>query len=132
MTRCLRRGRRIGYLGCRRVDHARREVKVGRVHRGQGNVRRVNRHHNGLIWRGRLWVLPAVIRTIYGGDWTFTLYRGVAHLELCRSLCSNGTCGKDLRIRKPRVEAHWAAMDNSRGGGKAIDIKGPKPLGAHA
>jgi len=29
---------------------------------------------------------------------------------------------EDLRIRKPRVEAHGAAMDDSRGSGKAIDI----------
>eukprot|EP00962_Isochrysis_galbana_P002165 scaffold564_cov101-Isochrysis_galbana.AAC.3 len=92
----------------------------------------MNRHHDGgLIGRGRLWVLPAVIGTINGGDGTFTLYRGVAHLKLCRSLC-NGTGGKDLRIGKLRVEAHGAAMDNGRRGGKTIDIKGPKPLGAHA
>jgi len=82
--------------------------------------------------RGRLW-LPAVEGTIERGDRdrTLTLHRGVAHLELRGRLC-NGTGGKDLRIRKLRVETDWAAMDDSRGSGKAIDIMGPKPIGAHA
>eukprot|EP00962_Isochrysis_galbana_P018884 scaffold5477_cov124-Isochrysis_galbana.AAC.4 len=53
---------------------------------------------------GRLWVLPAVIGTIKRGDRTLTLYRGVAHLELCRGFC-DGTGGEDLRIGKPWVEA---------------------------
>eukprot|EP00962_Isochrysis_galbana_P038555 scaffold13700_cov136-Isochrysis_galbana.AAC.6 len=66
------------------------------------------------------------------GPSTLTLHRGVAHLELCGSLCSNGTGGEDLRIREPRVETHGAAMDNGGGSGKAIDVKGPKPIGAHA
>jgi len=37
-----------------------------------------------------------------------------------------------LRIGELRVEAHGAAMDNSRGSGKAIHIYIPKPLGTHA
>eukprot|EP00962_Isochrysis_galbana_P004624 scaffold1255_cov120-Isochrysis_galbana.AAC.12 len=96
----------------------RRETEIGRIHRGQRNVGRVDRHHYGLIRRGRLWVLPAVISTIKGNDRTLTLHRGVAHLELRRGHC-NGTGGIDLRIGKLRVEANWAAMDYSCGSGKA-------------
>eukprot|EP00962_Isochrysis_galbana_P023418 scaffold7077_cov137-Isochrysis_galbana.AAC.2 len=48
---------------------------------------------------------------------------GVAHLKLRRRLCNgNGTGGEDMRIGKLWVEAHWAAMDDSRGSGKAKDI----------
>eukprot|EP00962_Isochrysis_galbana_P015523 scaffold4455_cov132-Isochrysis_galbana.AAC.1 len=57
--------------------------------------------------------------------------RKVTHLKLRRRL-GDGAGGIDLRIGKLRVEAHWAAMDNSCGSGKAIGINGPKPLGAHA
>jgi len=81
--------------------------------------------------RGRLWVLPAVKGTIEGNDRTLTLHRGVSHLELRRRL-SDGTGGKDLRIRELRVETNRAAMDDSCGSGKAKDIKGPQPIGAHA
>eukprot|EP00962_Isochrysis_galbana_P051488 scaffold22893_cov144-Isochrysis_galbana.AAC.2 len=70
--------------------------------------------------RGRLW-LPAVKGTIERSDRTLTLHRGVSHLELRRRL-RDGTGGKDLRIGKLRVETHGAAMDYSRGSGKAIDI----------
>eukprot|EP00962_Isochrysis_galbana_P017518 scaffold5037_cov114-Isochrysis_galbana.AAC.12 len=75
----------------------------------------------------------AVKGTIKRSDRTFTLYDGVAVLKLCRcrGLC-NGTGGVDIRIEEPGVEAHGATMDNGRGGGKAIDVKGQKPLGAHA
>eukprot|EP00962_Isochrysis_galbana_P020905 scaffold6137_cov147-Isochrysis_galbana.AAC.6 len=108
MTRYLRhrrRGRALKVSACRRVNHACWEIKVRRIHRGHGNVRRMDRHHNGLVERGRLWILPAVIGTIQRGDGTFTLYRGVAHLELRRRHC-NGTGGEDLRIGELRVEAH--------------------------
>eukprot|EP00962_Isochrysis_galbana_P034605 scaffold11734_cov115-Isochrysis_galbana.AAC.2 len=71
--------------------------------------------------RGRLWVLPAVKGTIEGNDRTLTLHRRVSHLELRRRL-RDGTGGEDLRIGELRVEAHGAAMDNSRGSGKAVDI----------
>eukprot|EP00962_Isochrysis_galbana_P005947 scaffold1600_cov120-Isochrysis_galbana.AAC.1 len=81
--------------------------------------------------RGRLWVLPAVEGTIEGDDRTLTLHRWVAHLELRRRL-GDGAGGIDLRIRELRVETDGAAMDNSCGSGKAEDIKGPKPVGAHA
>eukprot|EP00962_Isochrysis_galbana_P048855 scaffold20493_cov125-Isochrysis_galbana.AAC.3 len=95
-------------------------------------VGRMDRHHYGLIRRGRLWVLPAVIGTIERGDGALTLHRGVAHLELRRGHC-DGTGGEDLRIGEClRVEAHGATMDDSRGSGKAIDVKGPKPLGTYA
>eukprot|EP00962_Isochrysis_galbana_P026602 scaffold8263_cov104-Isochrysis_galbana.AAC.11 len=88
MTRYLRLGRR-----------------VGRIHWGQWNVRRVDRHHYGLVRRGRLWVLPAVEGTIKRGDRTLTLHRRVAHLKLRRGHC-NGTGGKDIRIGKLRIETH--------------------------
>eukprot|EP00962_Isochrysis_galbana_P050610 scaffold21984_cov151-Isochrysis_galbana.AAC.3 len=103
-------GEGLGYLRCGRVDHTRWEIKVGRVHRGQRNVGRVDRHHYGLVRRGRLW-LPAVIGTIQRGDWTFTLHRGVTHLKLRRRRC-NGTGREDLRIGKLRIEAYGAAMDD--------------------
>eukprot|EP00962_Isochrysis_galbana_P005939 scaffold1596_cov121-Isochrysis_galbana.AAC.5 len=80
----------------------------------------MDRHHYGLGERGRLW-LPAVEGSIEGNDRTFTLHRRVAHLELRRRL-SDRTGGIDLGIGKLRIEAHWAAMDDSRGSGKAIDI----------
>eukprot|EP00962_Isochrysis_galbana_P024247 scaffold7419_cov137-Isochrysis_galbana.AAC.5 len=67
--------------------------------------------------RGRLWVLPAVKRTIEGDHRTLTLHRRVTHLKLRRRL-GDGAGGKDLRIGKLRVEAHRAAMDNSCGSGK--------------
>eukprot|EP00962_Isochrysis_galbana_P044498 scaffold17291_cov127-Isochrysis_galbana.AAC.2 len=67
----------------------------------------------------------------WGNDRTLTLHRGVSHLELRRRL-SDGTGGEDLRIGKLRIETNWAAMDDSCGSGKAKDIKGPKPVGAHA
>eukprot|EP00962_Isochrysis_galbana_P031028 scaffold10089_cov110-Isochrysis_galbana.AAC.8 len=113
----------LGYLRCGRVDHTRWEIKVGRVHRGQWNVSRMDRHYYGLIGRGRLWVLPAVIGAIQRGDRTLTLHPpwGLALLELRRRL-RDGTGGKDLRIGKLRVEAHGAAMDNSCGSGKAVNI----------
>jgi len=91
----------------------------------------MNRQSYEVSKRGRLWVLPAVIGTIKRSDRTLTLHRRVAHLELRRGRC-NGTGGEDMRIGKLWVEAHGAAMDDSRGSGKAEDIKGPKPLGAHA
>eukprot|EP00962_Isochrysis_galbana_P015247 scaffold4373_cov143-Isochrysis_galbana.AAC.2 len=81
--------------------------------------------------RSRLWVLPAVERAIERDDRTLTLHRRVAHLELRRRF-SNGTGGEDMRIRKLRVETNVAAMDDSCGSGKAKDIKGPQPIGAHA
>jgi len=82
--------------------------------------------------RGRLWVLPAIEGTMNGsGDRTLTLYGGVTVLKLCRSLC-NGTGGEDIRIEEPRVEADRAAMNDGRGGGKAIHVEGQNPLGAHA
>eukprot|EP00962_Isochrysis_galbana_P034703 scaffold11793_cov138-Isochrysis_galbana.AAC.3 len=71
--------------------------------------------------RSSLWVLPAVERAIKGDDRTLTLHRRVTHLKLRRRL-GDGAGGEDLRIGKLRVEAHWAAMDNSRGSGKAIHI----------
>eukprot|EP00962_Isochrysis_galbana_P033393 scaffold11162_cov113-Isochrysis_galbana.AAC.6 len=77
------------------------------------------------------WWLPTVKGTIIGKGGALTLHRGVTHLELRRRL-SNGTGGKDLRIGELRVETNWAAMDNSRGSGKAKDVEGPKPIGAHA
>eukprot|EP00962_Isochrysis_galbana_P034536 scaffold11709_cov145-Isochrysis_galbana.AAC.2 len=91
----------------------------------------MDRHNYGLIERGRLWVLPAVKGAIKGNGRTLTLHHGVTHLKLRGSL-RDGAGGKDLWIGKLRVEAHWAAMDNSRGSGKAKDVEGPKPLGAHA
>eukprot|EP00962_Isochrysis_galbana_P055445 scaffold27229_cov146-Isochrysis_galbana.AAC.3 len=47
----------------------------------------MDRHHNGLVRRGRLWILPAVIGAIQRSDRTLTLHRRVAHahMELCRS-----------------------------------------------
>eukprot|EP00962_Isochrysis_galbana_P059620 scaffold33315_cov112-Isochrysis_galbana.AAC.2 len=42
--------------------------RCGRVHRSQWDVRRVDRHHYGLIGRSSPWVLPAVERTIKGSD----------------------------------------------------------------
>eukprot|EP00962_Isochrysis_galbana_P017061 scaffold4893_cov135-Isochrysis_galbana.AAC.1 len=81
--------------------------------------------------RSSLWVLPAVEGAIKGDDRTLTLHRRVTHLKLRRRL-GDGAGGVDLWIGKLRVEAHWAAMDNSRGSGKAIGINGPQPLGAHA
>eukprot|EP00962_Isochrysis_galbana_P006020 scaffold1628_cov101-Isochrysis_galbana.AAC.1 len=54
----------------------------------------------------------------------------VAHLELRRSLCDR-TGGEDIRIGKPRVETHWATMDDGRGSGKTIHIYGPKPYWGH-
>eukprot|EP00962_Isochrysis_galbana_P041704 scaffold15389_cov131-Isochrysis_galbana.AAC.1 len=80
--------------------------------------------------RSRLW-LPTVKGTIIGKGGALTLHRGVTHLELRRRL-SNGTGGEDLRIGKLRVETDRAAMDDSRGSGKAEDIEGPQPIGAHA
>eukprot|EP00962_Isochrysis_galbana_P041953 scaffold15540_cov134-Isochrysis_galbana.AAC.2 len=74
-----------------------------------------------LIRRGRLWVLPAVEGTIEGNNRTLTLHRWVTHLELRRRL-SDRTGGEDLRIRELRVETHGAAMDDSCGSGKAVDI----------
>jgi len=50
---------------------------------GFGDLGRMDRHLNGLIWRGRLWVRPAVKGTVKGSDRTLTLYGGVAILELC-------------------------------------------------
>eukprot|EP00962_Isochrysis_galbana_P005696 scaffold1533_cov111-Isochrysis_galbana.AAC.1 len=61
---------------------------------GFGDLGRMDRHLNGLIWRGRLWVRPAVKGTVKGSDRTLTLYGGVAILKLCRGLC-NGTGGVD-------------------------------------
>jgi len=81
--------------------------------------------------RSRLWVLPAVEGAIERDDRTFTLHRGVTHSKLRRRL-GDRAGGKDLRVWELRVEANRAAMDNSCGSGKAIDIKGPKPVGAHA
>eukprot|EP00962_Isochrysis_galbana_P018521 scaffold5353_cov134-Isochrysis_galbana.AAC.2 len=71
--------------------------------------------------RSSLRVLPAVEGAIKRDNRTLTLHRGVAHLELRRRL-GNGAGGVDLRIGKLRVEAHWAAMDDSCGSGKAIHI----------
>eukprot|EP00962_Isochrysis_galbana_P007116 scaffold1914_cov155-Isochrysis_galbana.AAC.1 len=71
--------------------------------------------------RSSLWVLPAVERAIEGDHRTLTLHRRVTHLELRRRL-RDGAGGKDLRIGKLRIEAHGAAMDNSRGSGKAIHV----------
>eukprot|EP00962_Isochrysis_galbana_P038051 scaffold13435_cov140-Isochrysis_galbana.AAC.1 len=81
--------------------------------------------------RGSLWVLPAVKGTVKGNDRTLTLHRWVTHSKLRRRL-GDRAGGKDLWIGELRVEAHWAAMDNSRGRGKAIHIYIPKPTGAHA
>eukprot|EP00962_Isochrysis_galbana_P018170 scaffold5231_cov119-Isochrysis_galbana.AAC.13 len=72
-------------------------------------------------WHGRLWVLPAVERAIKGNDRTLTLHRWVTHLKLRRRL-GDRAGGVDLRIWELRVEAHWAAMDDSRGSGKAIHV----------
>eukprot|EP00962_Isochrysis_galbana_P029359 scaffold9370_cov144-Isochrysis_galbana.AAC.1 len=69
--------------------------------------------------------------TIEGNDRTLTLHRRVSHLELRRRL-RDGTGGEDLWIRELRVETDGAAMDDSCGSGKAEDIKGPQPVGAHA
>eukprot|EP00962_Isochrysis_galbana_P024860 scaffold7653_cov120-Isochrysis_galbana.AAC.1 len=71
--------------------------------------------------RGSLWVLPAVEGAIKGDHRTLTLHRGFTHLKPRGSL-RDGAGGKDLWIGKLRVEAHWAAMDDSRGSGKAIHI----------
>jgi len=119
----------LRYSGFRRLG--RRDIEFRRVHRGERDVSRVDRHHYGLIERGRLWVLPTVEGTVKGNDRTLTLHRGVTHLELRRRL-RDGAGGKDLRVWELRVEANRAAMDDSCGSGKAKDIKGPKPLGAHA
>eukprot|EP00962_Isochrysis_galbana_P031793 scaffold10378_cov111-Isochrysis_galbana.AAC.5 len=70
----------LRYLGFRRFR--RRDIELRRIHRGQGNVGRMDRHNYGLIRRGRLWVLPAVEGAIKGDDRTLTLHRWVAHLEL--------------------------------------------------
>eukprot|EP00962_Isochrysis_galbana_P041703 scaffold15388_cov124-Isochrysis_galbana.AAC.2 len=109
----------MGYLGFRRLR--RRNVEFGRIHRGQRNVGRVDRHNYGLIKRGSLWVLPAVEGAIKGNHRTLTLHRRVTHLKLRRRL-GDGAGGKDLRIGELRIEAHRAAMDNSCGSGKAIHI----------
>eukprot|EP00962_Isochrysis_galbana_P031729 scaffold10356_cov118-Isochrysis_galbana.AAC.1 len=93
----------LRYLGFRRLR--RRNIEFGRIHRGQGNVGRVDRQAYELIRRGRLWVLPAVEGTIKGDDRTLTLHRGVTHLEL-RGRLRDGAGGIDLRIGKLRVEAH--------------------------
>eukprot|EP00962_Isochrysis_galbana_P010381 scaffold2866_cov148-Isochrysis_galbana.AAC.21 len=120
----------LGYLWVQRLRSRRRNIKFGRVHRGQRDVSRMDRQPYGVSKRGRLW-LPTVKGTIIGKGRALTLHRGVTHLELRRRLC-NGTGGKDLRIGELRVETDWAAMDDSRGSGKAKDIEGPKPIGAHA
>eukprot|EP00962_Isochrysis_galbana_P039656 scaffold14248_cov143-Isochrysis_galbana.AAC.4 len=88
----------LRYLGFRRLRLRRRDIELRRIHRGQGNVGRMDRHNYGLIRRGRLWVLPAVEETIKGDDRTLTLHRWVAHLELRRRL-GDGAGGIDLRIR---------------------------------
>ena len=75
--------------------------------------------------------MPAVVGTVERNDRTLTLHRGVTHLKLRRRL-GNGAGGKDLRVWELRVETNRAAMDDSRGSGKAVHVKGPKPLGAHA
>eukprot|EP00962_Isochrysis_galbana_P061455 scaffold37592_cov275-Isochrysis_galbana.AAC.1 len=109
----------LRYSGFRRLWLRRRDIEIGRIHRGQRNVGRMDWHHYGLIRRGRLWVLPAVIvGTIKRNDRTLTLHRGVAHLELRRRHC-NRTGRIDLGIGKLRVEANGAAMDYSCGSGKA-------------
>jgi len=89
----------------------------------------VDRQAYEVSQRGSLWVLPAVKGTIEGDHRTLTLHRWVAHLELRRRLC-NGTGREDMRIRKLRVETNVAAMDDSRGSGKAKGIKGPQSVGA--
>eukprot|EP00962_Isochrysis_galbana_P054742 scaffold26350_cov118-Isochrysis_galbana.AAC.1 len=80
--------------------------------------------------RGRLW-LPAVEGAVKGNDRTLTLHRWVTHLKLRRRL-GDRAGGKDLRIGELRIETNWAAMDNSRGSGKAIHVYIPKPFGTHA
>eukprot|EP00962_Isochrysis_galbana_P022863 scaffold6856_cov124-Isochrysis_galbana.AAC.8 len=82
------------YLGFRRLRFRRRDIKFGRIHRGQRNVGRMDRQTYEVGERGRLW-LPTVKRTIIGKGGALTLHRGVTHLELRRSL-SNGTGGKDI------------------------------------
>eukprot|EP00962_Isochrysis_galbana_P048228 scaffold20028_cov106-Isochrysis_galbana.AAC.3 len=71
--------------------------------------------------RSSLWVLPAVEGAIKGDHRTLTLHRGVTHLKLRRRL-GDRTGGIDLGIGELRIEAHWAAMDDSCGSGKAIHI----------
>eukprot|EP00962_Isochrysis_galbana_P023162 scaffold6961_cov145-Isochrysis_galbana.AAC.4 len=53
----------------------------------------MDRHDNGLIERGILWVLPTVKGAIKGSGRTLALYGGVAVLELRRCFC-NGTGGR--------------------------------------
>eukprot|EP00962_Isochrysis_galbana_P020757 scaffold6082_cov139-Isochrysis_galbana.AAC.1 len=111
----------LRYLGVRRLRFRRRSIKLGRIHRGQRNVSRMNRQTYEVGKRGRLWVLPAVKGTIERGDRTLALHRRVSHLELRRRL-RDGTGGKYLWIRELRVETDGAAMDYSCGSGKAKDI----------
>eukprot|EP00962_Isochrysis_galbana_P014479 scaffold4145_cov115-Isochrysis_galbana.AAC.27 len=120
-----------GYLHRRRLRlrSRRREVKFRRVHRGQRDVRRMDRHHYGLVRRSSLWVLPAIKGAIKRSGRSLALYGGVTVLKLrsrgleASAICDgNGTGGEDIWIEKPRAETHGAAMDNGRGSGQAIDI----------
>eukprot|EP00962_Isochrysis_galbana_P009102 scaffold2529_cov122-Isochrysis_galbana.AAC.18 len=91
-------GEGMKYLHRRRLRSRsrRRDVKVRWVHRGLWDLGRMDRHYNGLVERGSLWVLPAVEGAIKESGRTLTLYGGVAvlKLKLRRGLC-DGTGGKD-------------------------------------
>eukprot|EP00962_Isochrysis_galbana_P001630 scaffold417_cov101-Isochrysis_galbana.AAC.1 len=121
----------MGYLHRRRLRRRRRDIEFGWVHRGQRDVRRMDRHHDGLVGRSLLRVIPAIEGTKQRGIRTLAFYGGVTVLELSRSLCNRA--GREYGwIGKLGVKAKGATMYDGCGSGKAIHIYGPKIIGAHS